>query len=177
MVVTNGDKSANKMVKAATTLRKATINDLPAINELIEAAILTWDLPERVKRLSLPSYHYQPHDLETLEIVVAENIEHQIIGIAAWEPANPKDSPQGQHALLLHGIYVNPQQYRKGIGRQLFNAAEQAALVKDFSGLLVKAQADAANFFLAQGMQSLEIENEKRDYAYRYWKLIEKWRI
>ncbi|WP_455365994.1 GNAT family N-acetyltransferase [Kaarinaea lacus] len=160
------------METISTTLRKATTVDLSAINEIIEAAILSWDLPERVKRLSSPSYYYKPHDFEALEIVVAENNAHQIVGVAAWEPANPKDAPQGQHALLLHGIYVMPKYYRSGIGHQLFKVAEQAALVKAYSGLLVKAQADAASFFLAQGMQPLKIENENRDYAHRYWKLL-----
>ncbi len=162
------------MMTSAITLRHANAADLTAINEVIDAAIMTWDLPERVKRLSLPSYRYQPHDLDTLEIVVAENSAQHIVGVAAWEPANAKDAPQGQRALLLHGIYVTPQKYRQGIGRQLFNAAEQAALEKDYSGLLVKAQADATSFFLAQGMQPLEIENERRDYAHRYWKPINK---
>jgi N-acetylglutamate synthase-like GNAT family acetyltransferase len=174
MAVMNGGKSANNMVTTTTKLRKATTRDLDAINKIIDAAVMTWNLPERVKRLSLPSYHYQSHDLETLEIVLAENSEQQIVGVAAWEPANPGDIPQGQRTLLLHGIYVNPQRYRQGIGRQLLQAAEQAALAKGYSALLVKAQADAAGFFQAQGMQPLEVENEKRDYPHRYWKLIDK---
>lgn len=162
------------MTATEISLRQADTKDLAAINKIIDAAIMTWDLPERVKRLSLPSYHYKQHDLETLEIIVAEKGAQQIIGVAAWEPANTKDVPQGQRALFLHGIYVAPEQYRQGIGSQLLQAAELAALDRGYAGLLVKAQADAAGFFLAHGMQPLEIENEKRDYPHRYWKLIEK---
>lgn len=162
------------MTATEISLRQADTKDLAAINKIIDAAIMTWDLPERVKRLSIPSYHYKQHDLETLEIIVAEKGAQQIIGVAAWEPANTKDVPQGQRALFLHGIYVAPEQYRQGIGSQLLQAAELAALDRGYAGLLVKAQADAAGFFLAHGMQPLEIENEKRDYPHRYWKLIEK---
>ena len=162
------------MMATEIALRQADTKDLAAINEIIDAAIMTWDLPERVKRLSLPSYHYKQHDLETLEMIVAEKDGQHIVGVAAWEPANTKDVPQGQRALFLHGIYVAPEQYRQGIGSRLLQAAELTALGKGYAGLLVKAHADAAGFFLAHGMQPLEIENEKRDYPHRYWKLIEK---
>ena len=174
MVVMNGDRCVSYMMVAEIALRQADIKDLAAINKIIDSAIMTWDLPERVKRLSLPSYHYKQHDLETLEIIVAEKGEHGIVGVAAWESANTKDVPQGQRALLLHGIYVAPEQFHQGIGNQLLQAAELTALDRGFAGLLVKAQADAAGFFLAQGMQPLGIENEKRDHPHRYWKLIEK---
>jgi hypothetical protein len=56
----------------------------------------------------------------------------------------------------------------------LLHAAEQAAIEEEYSGLMVKAQASAAGFFLSQGMQPLEVVNEKRDYAYRYWKPLIK---
>ena len=173
MAVTNGGKYVNKMMVSDTvTIRKATEADLAAINEIIDAAVMTWNLPERVKRLSLPTYRYKPHDLETLELVVAENNEHQIAGVAAWEPVGPLDAIEGYSALLLHGIYIRPAQQHQGIGSKLLRAAEQAAIEKNYSGLMVKAQASAAGFFLSQGMQPLEVINEKRDYAYRYWKLL-----
>ena len=174
MAVTNGERRADNTMTTTITIREASIKDLAAINELIDAAIMTWDVPERVKRLSLPSYHYMRHDLETLKLVVAENSEQRIVGVAAWEQADTKDTPQGQRALLLHGIYVDPKHHRLGIGSQLLHAAEQAAVNQDYSGLLVKAQTNAAGFFLAQGMQTLKVENEKRDYAHRYWKSIKK---
>ena len=172
MVVTNGDRYVNNIMTGTIILRKATATDLAVINTIIDAAIMTWDLPERVKRLSLLSYHYEQHDLETLDIVVAENTEHHIVGVAAWEPVGPTDALEGYSTMLLHGIYVAPEQQHKGIGTQLLRAAEQAALDKNYSALMVKAQASAAGFFLAQGMLSLEVVDVKRDYAHRYWKLL-----
>lgn len=174
MAVTNGGKCVNSMMNGTITLRKATESDLASINEIIDAAVMSWNLPERVKRLSLPTYRYKPHDLETLELIVAENSEHRIVGIAAWEPVGPVDAVEGYSALLLHGIYVNPEQQHQGIGSQLLRTVEQTAIEKEYSGLMVKAQASAAGFFLSRGMQPLEVVNEKRDYAYRYWKLLNK---
>jgi predicted N-acetyltransferase YhbS len=177
MVVTNGGKSVNYMVTAKITIRKACTDDLAAINKVINAAVMSWDLAERVKRLSLPSYNYREHDLLNIELIAAVDDKHEVIGVAAWEQADPRDTPDGYYALLLHGIYVDPQHQHQGIGTQLLQAAEQAADAQNYNGLLVKAQASAAGFFVAQGMRPLSIENEKRDYAHRYWKLIEKRRI
>ncbi|WP_245795405.1 hypothetical protein [Thioalkalivibrio denitrificans] len=39
-----------------TTLRAGDKSDLPAINAVIERAVMTWRLPDRVKRLSLPRH-------------------------------------------------------------------------------------------------------------------------
>ncbi len=108
-------------------------------------------MPERVKRLSLPSYRYTGVDLDYLKTVVVEDDGQNIIGIVAWERAEVKDTPAGRTALLLHGIYVAPSHHRQGVGRRLLSAAEQAVRKHRYSGLVVKAQAGASKFFIAQG--------------------------
>jgi GNAT superfamily N-acetyltransferase len=146
--------------------------DLDAINTVIESAVMTWTLPERVKRLTLPSYRYNPHDLEHLNIVVAENSEYGVIGVAAWEPANPGDLPAGKTGLLLHGLYVSPDRQRRGAGGRLLDAALAAAREQGFDGLLVKARPEAEHFFLAQGLEPLPIADPARDYPHRFWKAV-----
>jgi GNAT superfamily N-acetyltransferase len=133
---------------------------------------MTWDLPERVKRLSVSSYRYTGLDLKHLDMVVAEDASQGIVGVAAWEPADARDSPAGERTLLLHGIYVDPAQQRRGIGAALLRAAEQAAAEQHYSGLLVKAQEDATAFFIAQGMERLPVEDAARHYANRFWKRL-----
>lgn len=156
----------------AVQLRQARNEDLAALNGVIERAIMTWQLPERVKRLSLPSYRYHPLDLDHLHIMVAEDAEHAIIGLAAWEPASPRDLPAGQRGLLLHGIYVDPMHLRYGVGTHLLDAALAAAREQRFDGLLVKAQADANGFFTARGMQRLPVEDPARDYPHHFWQAV-----
>jgi len=128
-----------------------------------------WDLPERVKRLSLPSYRYQPQDLDHLELVLALE-EGRVAGVAAWEPAAAGEGPADARALLLHGLYVAPERQRSGIGSRLLEAAEVAARGGGFDGLLVKAQRSAQTFFLARGFSLLPVADPQRDYPHRLWR-------
>lgn len=150
-------------------IRQARADDLAALNGVIERAFMTWQLPERVKRLSLPSYLYQSHDLKHLHIVVAGDSRRALLGVAAWEPASPRDLPAGQIGLLLHGLYVEPAQQHCGVGSRLLDAAAEAARDQGMDGVLVKAQADANEFFAARGLLRLPLNNPARDYPHRFW--------
>lgn len=147
-----------------------TALELDQANAVIEAAVMTWDLPDRVKRLSLPSYRYDAHDLEHLTLLGAEDEAGDILGVVAWEPANTAETPDAVRGLLLHGLYVIPALHRTGIGSRLLDAALQAARQGGFEGLLVKANPDAQGFFAAKGMRQLSTEDARRDYPYRFWK-------
>lgn len=157
----------------ANTLRQASAADLPAINRVIEAAVMGWKLAERVKRLSLPSYRYQPLDLDHLQLWLVEDPDGQVLGVAGWQQADPQDTPESSSGLLLHGLYVHPAHQGQGIGGQLLAAAEQAARRQGLQGLLVKAQQDAVGFFAARGMQPLPVEDPARHYANRLWKQLQ----
>lgn len=153
----------------AFRLRSAHAADLPALNGVIERAIATWPLPERVKRLALPSYRYQPHDLDHLHLVAAADAGGIAIGVAAWEPPHPRDLPAGRRGLSLHGLYVDPAHQRRGVGSRLLDAATDAAQAQGLAGVLVKAQAAAVAFFEARGLQALPVEDPARDYPHRFW--------
>ena len=158
------------MQTADIDIRLAVQADLDAINRVIEAAVMTWDLPNRVKRLSLPVYRYDCVDFDHLDIVLAEDRRQNIIGIAAWEQTDAKELPAGNRALSLHGIYVDPSYQQQGIGSKLFRVVEKAACKRGFDGLLVKAQQGANGFFISLGMQRLQAEEPQHQYANRFWK-------
>ena len=153
-------------------LRPAGATDLRNVNRVIESAIDTWQLPARVKRLSKPVYRYSEHDLDFLDLVVAEANDGTIIGVAAWEQAEPDDAPAGRSALLLHGIYVASDHHRKGVGTRLFETAEKAACSRGLDGVLVKAQPGAQEFFLALGLDGVPVDDHRRDYPHRFWKPV-----
>jgi N-acetylglutamate synthase-like GNAT family acetyltransferase len=155
-----------------TQVRTATADDLDAINAIIERAVDTWELPERVKRLAMPAYRYGPDDLDALTMVVAEAPGGRLLGVAAWEQASDKDAPPQRRALLLHGLYVDPAQHGYGTGTRLLAEAELAAQRQQMDGVLVKAQRDAEGFFLVRGYHRLAAQDAGRDYPSRLWKPV-----
>ena len=157
------------VISSPLEVRPASDADLGVVNAVIERAVMTWKLPERVKRLAMPSYRYTGYDLKCLHIVVAVDSAIGIVGVAAWEPAAVHDCPQGRRGMQLHGIYVDPAQQQRGVGARLLSAAGTAAQEEGYDGLLVKAQADADRFFEKQGLQKLPLLHPDRDYPHRYW--------
>jgi GNAT superfamily N-acetyltransferase len=151
-------------------LREAQSFDLESVNELIAAAMNTWNLTNRVKRISLPLYRYQLHDLEYLQIVVAATVDSRITGVAALERAHQTDLPDGLSASILHGLYVTPDWHRKGIGSLLLERIETIARSEGAAGLLAKARPEAMPFFESCGFEKLPVEDHARDYPHRFYK-------
>lgn len=150
------------------SIRPCSLADLPTVNRIIDAGIDSWQLSERVKRLSKPLYHYGPDDLEHLSIRLAGDGRTEL-GVIAWEPAEPDQLPSGRTGWLLHGLFVQPSEAGRGIGRALVAFCEREARAAAMDGLLVKAQAEAVGFFAGIGFQRLPVTSLSRDYAFRYW--------
>jgi N-acetylglutamate synthase-like GNAT family acetyltransferase len=153
--------------------RKLNSIDLVRINGIIKAAIDTWQLPERVKRISLPLYCYEEEDLMHMQFLIAETVDAGIVGLATLEEIDTTELASAQHTLLLHGLYVDPFYHRRGIATRLVESAELSARESGISGLLVKAQVDAVSFFNQAGFTKLPVEDYSRDYVYRYWKAVQ----
>ncbi len=156
----------------AVNLRAGTRADLAAINEVVTAAVMGWPLPDRVKRLALAGYRYGEDDFAVMQFLVAAipSATSALDGVAAWEPADPRDVPGGvAGAWLLHGLYVRPAAQRRGIGTALLEALLAGARAAGVPGLLVKANRHAADYFRARGLQALAVVDPQRDYPYRYW--------
>ena len=151
-------------------IRNAAYDDLEQLNEVVRRAVMTWELPERVKRLGLPSLLYSEIDLQHFVILVAE-MNGRIIGVAAL-CTETEDLVNGTTALLLHGIYVEPANQQSGVGRKLYDALEAIAVECHADALLVKAQKDAVGFYASMGLKKLAVEDKSRDFANRYWKTI-----
>lgn len=175
----NNDKTSNRVnhtdsgFAVSISQRKPNRIDLDRINDIIKAAIDTWQLPERVKRISLPLYRYQEDDLIHMPFLVAEVVDFGIVGLAALEEIDVTELPGFRRTMLLHGLYVDPFYHRRGIATRLVESAELSACKSGVSGLLVKAQVDAVPFFCKMGFTELPVEDYSRDYGYRYWKTVQ----
>ena len=151
-------------------IRMAKAADLASVNATIAAALDTWNLTERVKRMSLPLYRYQVHDLGYLQLLVATTVDSRITGVAAAEQADAADTPDGLSALTLHGLYVSPDWHRKGVGSRLLERIETIARSEGAAGLLAKVRPEAVPFFEYCGFEILPVEDHARDYPHRFWK-------
>ncbi len=160
------------MITTALHIRTATADDLDAINDVISAALMTWDLPERVKRLSLPSYIYDIQDLQHYQIAVA-CIDNRIIGVISMDSHYKYEFENTQHeVMLIHGLYIHPAQQHIGIGTRLFQHTEYIAQQQSTKRLLLRAHKHAIGFFTAMGMTKIPVSDHSRDYEQRYWKLL-----
>lgn len=156
---------------APLAIRKATgTADLDALNAVVEACLMEWNLPTRVKRLALGSYLYGESDLTFMQFLLAVTTGGQVVGVAALELAAERELPARRSGLLLHGLYVSPEQQRQGIGSRLVKAALAATRSQGLDGLLVKAQREAIGFFQSSGFRPLPLDFPDTDYANRWWK-------
>jgi len=162
----------NMTTEKSIVIRPVRKTDLDSVNAVITSCVMDWDLPERVKRLSISSYYYHSHDLNHLNILLAETLGAEVVGIATWETAVASDLPKDKSGMLLHGLYVASQHQHHGIGSRLVNSALDAVRTQEMDGLLVKAQADAVGFFQSQGFINLPSENPESDYPHRWWRPV-----
>ncbi|HSG88684.1 MAG TPA: GNAT family N-acetyltransferase [Pseudomonadales bacterium] len=152
-------------------LRDGTRADLERVNAIVEAAARSWGLAERVLRLALPSYRYADADLDHMTLRLAER-DGALVALSALEEADPRDTPANAPALLLHGIYVDPDAHGRGIGTLLVNDALDAVRAAGRAGLLVKAQQQANGFFEALEFEAVPVTDPLRDYPHRWWRPI-----
>lgn len=149
-------------------VRPASSDDLASVNGVIHSAIMSWNIPDRVKRLSLPIYSYSMEDMQHLSMYVGED-ETGVVGVAACEPAHDSETPIRKMGVLLHGIYVRSDRHRQGVGTELLREARRHVRRCGADGLLVKAHSEACGFFAAQGLHMMPVNDPYRDYPYRFW--------
>lgn len=151
-------------------IRPARAHERDAINAVIGAAVMGWALPERVKRLVRSSYEYSPFDMAAMTVLVAADGD-EVRGVAALETLATRDRPDdcAAEALLLHGLFVHPEHHHRGIGTALWRACRRHAETIQACGLLVRAQADAVGFFIAQGMAELPVTTDGQKYPHQFW--------
>lgn len=132
----------------ATTITPAYVTELPCMNRVIAAAVDSWPLEERVKRLSLPVLTYNETDLAHGHALVAR-IDGETVGMALWTEGPGDDA-------TLHGLYVDPAYHGQRIGQRLMDAAIEDAFISGARGVLVRAERVARGFFQRQGLSQLD---------------------
>lgn len=153
------------------TIRPAVPGDLDTINAIIARAIQGWALPERVKRLTLPSLQYTTIDFDFQSLWLAVYEQHPV-AMSAWEDADSVDQHNYAPTLLLHGIYVDPSAQGRGVGRCLFAQAEVIARSRNLAAIVVKAQKGSEPFYRALGMVPMAVTDRARHFENRFVKIL-----
>jgi len=150
--------------------------DLDCINNVVAAAVMSWPMPERIKRLSVPVLSYDSEDFKHYRFVVyrqggeikgGEVKGGEIKGVAAWNPEAPLVTELGT-GRLLHGLYISPDCQGRGYGRDLMAAVLSEAMTLGAEGLVIKAERPSIGFFEHCGLQPLSATGAT-DYPYQFW--------
>lgn len=146
--------------------RRAGPEQLDTVNALVEAAVLAWPLPERLRRRAVPVLRYGARDFDAYVFALLPGLVGPDAAVAVLDPG-PIPGPGGGPAARLHGLYVHPQAQGGGAGRCLHRWAVDAAVALGRAGLLVHAERISKGFFEALGYERLPEEDGA--YPYRYW--------
>ncbi len=147
-------------------------SELDAINRVITAAIGTWHVSERMKRLAVPLYCYDAGDLELMTLLVAEDDIGKLLGVATLEHMEPGAIKGGSSSLLLHGLFVLPDASGKGIGAELMKAARSRTAELGCEGFFVKAVRESAGYFAHAGLERVHVTCPEQDYPHRFWQPV-----
>ena len=153
-------------------IRLATIDDIPALKQLIE---------DSVRGLSVSHYSAQQIESALQEVFgvdtqlildgtyfIAE-VEGQILGAGGWSKRKTlfggDDSKAGRVDSLLdpakdpariRAFYIHPQWSRRGIGSMILDACEQAARVSGFTTIELASTLPGVPFYLSRGYEKAE---------------------
>lgn len=144
---------------SADAARPGSNSELSVVSEAVCGALSTWSLPERVRRLALPSPLYNDSDLDQMTVVLVENAG-KAVTIAAWEADAGRYTPTGLQSVLLHGLYVSSRWQRQGLGTGLLEHVSHWIGERGFDGMAVKVWREAEAFFRSNGFNRLRRGND-----------------
>tara|TARA_Y100001933_G_scaffold202335_1_gene204189 strand:- start:2133 stop:2657 length:525 start_codon:yes stop_codon:yes gene_type:complete len=135
-------------------IRRAALDDLSTVNDIVTAAVLGWPMAERLKRVALRVLTYDAVDLREMEVLLAE-VDGLPVGVAAWDPGAVLHGSGVRRGALLHGLYVVPEAQGCGIGAALQRRAATRAALAGCDALVVKSERVSVGYFERRGYRRL----------------------
>ena len=152
-------------------LRVATLNDIPALRELIERSVRElqagWYTAEQIEAAVRSVFGVDQQLIDDGTYYVAE-IGGQLAGCGGWSKRKTlyggDQYAQREDALLdpardaakIRAFFVHPQYARRGIGTLILEACEQAARAAGFTRLEMGATLSGVAFYSAKGYAAQE---------------------
>jgi N-acetylglutamate synthase-like GNAT family acetyltransferase len=137
-------------------MRKAGVEDLNSINRIIELCLSNRPVSDRIKKLTLPSLLFESTDLEYMAIWVAGEPVNGVLGLQEID-----------EGMLLHSMYVDPNNFNQGVGSELFRHARKLTAKNNKDRLIVKAFSESIGFFEKIGFTPSDILNYPHTLEHR----------
>jgi len=154
------------------SVHEATASDLHTVNGIITESIVSWGLPDRVRRLATPSLTYNESDLKHMSVIFLINADGSGIAMAAWEEASGLDVPENTKEFLIHGLYVVPACQQRGLGTRLIELVANRISHRKSGGMTVRAWRDSVAFFLSRGFAPIKPDSSTDTYPQRLWRSL-----
>ncbi|MEC8126158.1 MAG: GNAT family N-acetyltransferase [Pseudomonadota bacterium] len=139
---------------------------LQAINTVLTSSITTWNLVDRLRRLSSDTYHYRESNL----------IDDQVYGLRAQNKTPPAilalndnalELPRDLSSLQIHCLCVHADYQRQGLRQHLIENALKLAQMRHLNAVLVKSHESTVSYFEKQGFRLTPVIDEVCDFPYR----------
>ncbi|WP_420333217.1 GNAT family N-acetyltransferase [Roseibium sp.] len=127
-------------------LRPATLEDAPALTDILHRAKASWGYPEDKMAEFMDVWGISETTIRSIEMTVAETqgVPIAFLGVV----------PDDGETLLVDFLFVDPGMHGKGIGSLLVKRAEDAARQLQLTRLRLEADAHAGDFYEKHGFQT-----------------------
>ena len=165
----NGGQSATPP-PPGVDINRLDLERLDTVNRVVEKAVGTWSLAERVRRLVLPSLLYHEIDLQHMRFLVLDDEEGEAAAVAVWEEASFEGENQSARSVQLHGLYVLPRWQRQGLGSSLLEFVSLWTGRRDIAGITARAWRESEPFFRLNGFEPLNQQSSSEDTSTVLWR-------
>ena len=144
---------------------KGNTGTLESANSVIRSAVASWDLPERLKRLSAPVLQYSEIDLKDYEYALCI-YRRRVIATAFWRIIHWQDR------IDLHGLFTAKPWQGIGAGGQLQKYIVENSGHPSLNHIYVKAHRCATSYFESTGYKKINPDEHASLYPHQYKKEI-----
>lgn len=157
-------------VEPGSEASRSDLDRLNAVNRVIEEAVETWGVADRVRRLALPTLLYDEVDLRHMRFLLLDDSEGEAVAFATWEDFGETGEAHSTRHLRLHGLYVLPHWQRRGLGSSLLEFVCLRAGMQGIDGILVRAWREAEAFFRRHGFETCVEPQSPESYSWLLWR-------
>jgi predicted N-acetyltransferase YhbS len=168
----HSSSSQDDSPQSSIRIRQATEADIPALQQLIDASVRVLSLPyynqEQIESALTNVFGVDSQLIQDETYFVAE-VGGQIVGSGGWskrrtlfggDQAKPEQFDEllnpATEAARIRAFYVHPEWSRRGIGRKIAEACENAAKAAGFATLQLIATLPGEPFYLTMGYRVVE---------------------